>query len=229
MGFVVQATAFAEQITADLRMRIATFELEPGTHLVEGRLAVEYDVSRAPIREALKQLKTEGLVEARKRGVFVTGLNAVDIEEITEVRGAIESLAARLAKAKATEDDWRAMERAIDRMRRAAGAFDAREFATADMEFHTAIYTASGNRRLLDVWMTYASTFITVLRLSKKTPDDLIEGTRSHERLLDVLRADDTDAAVAAVLEHLQGTRRLLLEAVQRAEGERKEILGGTE
>jgi len=223
VGFVVQPAAFAEQILEDLRRRIATWELAPGTHLVEGRLAAEYAVSRGPVREALKQLKVEGLVEARKRGIFVTGLTERDVAELTELRTAIETLAVRLLQVRATEREWAAMVAAVARMREAADVPDLEAFTVADIDFHTAIYVASGNRRLLDVWTTYSTSFATLLRLSKKTPDDLVDGVRSHERLIEVLRTAEAETAVATVREHLQGTRRLLAEVVRRPDRHHQE------
>lgn len=210
----VQATAFSAQIAANLRLRIASRELKPGDHLVEGAVAAAYSVSRAPVREALKQLETEGLVESRKRGVFVTGLSDADVEELISLRTSIETLATRLAMQNAQASDWEAMEAAIEKMRAAAEANSPVDFAAADMTFHGIVYRASGHKRLSHVWGIYAESFTVILHLSKKTQQDLIDGTASHQHLLNLLRGDDPERAVAGVHEHLQGTRRLFLAAV---------------
>ena len=74
-----RAPALGEQLAEVLRDQIIRRGLQPGTHLVEDALAAQYDVSRGPVRDALRQLESQGLVEARRRGYFVIGLTQEEI------------------------------------------------------------------------------------------------------------------------------------------------------
>jgi GntR family transcriptional regulator of gluconate operon len=211
--------AFGPQLAAHLRRRIVGRDLPPGTHLVEDALAAEYDVSRGPVREALKKLEVEGLVVARRRGLFVVGLSDADVEELIALRGAIEALATELAVANAEPAHWDEMEAAIAGMREAAAAHDPHRFGRADVRFHTAVYRAAGSRRLRDVWGIYSATFEAILQLSKATQKDLDEGAESHVALLEPMRRGDVAEAHEELRGHLAGTRRLFLDAVRHAEG----------
>lgn len=211
--------AFGPQLAAHLRRRIVGRELPSGTHLVEDALAAEYQVSRGPVREALKKLEIEGLVVARRRGVFVVGLSDADVEELIGLRDAIEALATELAVANAEPAHWAEMDDALAEMREAAEAHDPHRFGQADLRFHTAVYRASGSRRLRDVWGIYSATFEAILQLSKPTQKDLDEGVESHLALLEPMRRGDVAAAREELRSHLAGTRRLFLDAVRDVEG----------
>lgn len=199
------------QVAADLRLRILSRSLPADTQLVEGALATEYDVSRGPVREALRELEDEGLVRSMKRGTRVIGLSDADIEELLSLRCAIESLAAVTAMRTASPSDWAHLESLLDGMRSAARERNSHDFAVADMAFHSGIYGISGHRRVRHVWGLYEKTFTAILQLSNKSPDDLDAAVASHEQLVQVFRSGDEDAAEMAVSEHLQGTRRLFL------------------
>lgn len=88
-------------------------QLAPGTHLVEDALASDHDVSRGPVRDAFKVLLAEGLVDNRRRGFFVRGFTADDIEELYALREAVEQLACRLTIT-AAPMDWSPAERDLD-------------------------------------------------------------------------------------------------------------------
>lgn len=211
----IRQVSLGEQVADDLRLRIVSRSLVPGTSLVEGALAAEYDVSRGPVREALRELQDEGLVSSLKRGTVVVGLSDSDIEELLSLRGAIETLAASLAIKTATAEDWDELERQINGMREAAERRNSHDFAVADMAFHGALYTISKHRRVCHVWGLYAKTFTAILQLSKKSPDDLEAAVASHEMLLDVFRSGDEERARREIADHLRGTRDLFLDGLQ--------------
>jgi GntR family transcriptional regulator, gluconate operon transcriptional repressor len=210
----IRQISLGEQIARDLRLRIVSRSLLAGTSLVEGSLAVEYDVSRGPVREALRELQDEGLVASMRRGTVVVGLSDSDIEELLSLRGAIESLAVARAINTATAEDWAKLAEQIGGMRDAAGRRNPHDFAIADMAFHGALYTISGHRRVCHVWSLYAKTFTAILQLSK-SPDDLDAAVLSHEALLDVFRSRDEQEAQRAIAQHLEGTRHLFLSGLQ--------------
>ncbi|MGH3658810.1 MAG: GntR family transcriptional regulator, partial [Micromonosporaceae bacterium] len=144
-----------DEIARRLRFLVVTGRLAPGTHLVEDRLAKDFDVSRGPIRDALRLLTAEGLLESRRRGTYVTGFTADDIQELYSLREAMESLALTLAMGRSEAASWAALDEPVRAMRQAADAADTEAFAAADLDFHSRFYHLSGHRRLISVWEHY--------------------------------------------------------------------------
>src|SRR5919199_1225673 len=94
----MESDLLRERARAGIREAIASGELQPGDQIVETAMAAKIGVSRSPVREALRRLEQQGLVEAiPNRGTFVAALDEADVEEIVLLRGALEGLAARLA------------------------------------------------------------------------------------------------------------------------------------
>ncbi|MGN9837802.1 GntR family transcriptional regulator [Nonomuraea sp. H19] len=194
-----------DQLLAQLRSLIVRGELNVGTHLVEGRIAERFGVSRGPVRDALRQLEIEGLVETRKRGVFVRGLSDEDLVELYSLRGALESLAIKEAITRLDAADWTPVDAALEQMQSAAVAADAAKFAAADLDFHSGFYTIGDNRWLTATWALHRPLFATVLEITN-TDRDLVPVAKDHADLSDIVRSGDVEAALAALTEHLDGS-----------------------
>jgi GntR family transcriptional regulator, gluconate operon transcriptional repressor len=211
--------ALGDQLAHELRVQIITGKLQPGTHLVEDSLAEVFDVSRGPVRDALRQLELEGLVESRRGrsrrgGVVVTGMTGEDMTELYSLREALESLAVRLSIQRGEAADWTRARQAVDGMLKAADSEDALLFARFDMDFHTQLYTQSGNRRLASVWEQYRPTFTVMLNVTTAQDRDLHPSAESHAELLGVVVRGDTDGAVALLSAHLLGSMTRLRSAL---------------
>ena len=194
-----------EQIAHLLRVEIITGAIPDGTHLAEDALATRFDVSRGPIRDALRQLGNEGLVESRRKRLYVRALTFESVEELYELRGALEALALKLAIERATEEEWASLQGIVDRMREAGERGDTGMFAEADMDFHTAFYVFSRNHRLLEAWRQYQRTFAVLFEVSD-TPD-IIAATDDHQGFLDVLSHRDVDASRLRLDQHLASAK----------------------
>lgn len=208
----VQRAGLGEQVVRHLREAIVQGDLAVGTHLVEDALAGQFGVSRGPVRDALRQLEGEGLVRTRRRGAFVVGIDSDDIDELYSLRGAVESLAARLAMGR-PEVDWQASERLVQQMHDKAAAGAAEAFAEADIAFHSLIYENSGHRRLLDVWRQYEAILASLLRRTVLLSIDLAESAAKHEILLNLLTSGSPDEMLTELTDHLEGSRRRMLHA----------------
>lgn len=193
--------AMGEQIAHRLRVEIITGRLQDGTHLAEDALATRFDVSRGPIRDALRQLESEGLLEARRKRLYARSLGLAGVEELYELRAALEALAIQLAIERASAKEWDGVQAIVDRMRAAGESGDAEMFAEADMDFHTAFYQLSRNRRLIEAWKPYQRTFSILLEMSD-TPD-IEAATVDHQGFLDIVRTGDAEAAVKRLHLHL--------------------------
>lgn len=201
----VRQPPLGEQLLDQLRALIVRGELAAGTHLVEGWMAERFGVSRGPVRDALKQLEIEGLVETRKRGVSVRGLTDTDIAELYAVRGALEGLAVREAIARPADADWRPLDDAVAVMREAAAAADQARFGAADLDFHSGFYTVAANRRLAATWALHRPLFAAMLSVTN-TDRDLEPVAQDHADLAAVVRSGEVEPALAALAVHLEGS-----------------------
>lgn len=197
----IRPLALGEQIAHRLRIEIISGAIPDGTHLAEDLLADRFDVSRGPVRDALRQLESEGLVENRRKRLYVQFLGLPDIEELYSLRENLESMALSLAVERASTSDWDSVQRQVDEMREAAESGDYERFDAADMEFHTSFYHLSGHRRLAEAWRPYQRTFAVLLEMSN-TPD-MHAAVVDHQEFLDIVRGGDADAALRRLHSHL--------------------------
>lgn len=193
--------AMGDQIAHRLRVEIIRGVIPADTHLAEDHLAARFDVSRGPVRDALRQLEAEGLVDSRRKRIYARSMGMTDIEELYTLREVLESLAIRLAIANASSKDWDRVQAIVDDMAIAAESDDGERFAEADMEFHTSFYLNSRNRRLLEAWRPYQRIFAILFELSDTS--DIASATEDHQGFLDIIRTGDADAAVKRLHLHL--------------------------
>lgn len=208
--------ALGAHVTAQLRRLIISGELPPQTHLVEAQLSQTFDVSRGPIRDALRQLEAEELVASRRRGMFVVGLSPDDIEELYSLRELLELKALQLIDPATEAGRWTIIESPLERMRGAAEAQDASAFAEADLAFHSAFYALAGHGRLESVWRQYEPTFAVMLAMTNAEDRDLGPTFADHVQLYELVSSGDAGDAAATLREHLDGSRQRLLRAYHR-------------
>lgn len=220
-----RAPALGEQLAATLRDQIVRRNLLPGTHLVEDALASEYDVSRGPVRDALRQLELQGLVESRRRGFFVVGLSVTDIEDLYELREAIELAALQLVVGRIGETGLAAGRVIVAEMIACADRAAVSDFRDADIRFHALLYRECGNRRLLDVWQSYEPVFASLMQLTVEEDIDLHPSAQDHARVIELIASGDVEAVTTATREHLAGARARMAHAVQtRFAAEKSEV-----
>ena len=132
-----------------LRQAILKGELKPGERLMEIALAEKLGVSRTPIREAIRKLELEGLVVmVPRKGAHVANITEKDLNDVLEVREALEELAVKNACDCATEEQLKALKQAANDFKRCAEGDDLLGCVGADMQFHEIIYSATNNKRL---------------------------------------------------------------------------------
>ena len=132
-----------------LRNAILKGELQPGERLMEIQLAQKLGVSRTPVREALRKLELEGLVLMMPRkGAVVADITIQDLEDVLEVRTALEELAVQKACDTITEEQLKELKRAANEFKRCAESENILACAEADVQFHEVIYGAANNKRL---------------------------------------------------------------------------------
>jgi GntR family transcriptional regulator, gluconate operon transcriptional repressor len=209
-----RAPALGDQLAEVLRDRIVRRLIPQGTHLVEDALAAEYDVSRGPVRDALRRLESEGLIESRRRGFFVVGMTPDDISDLYELREAIEVIAVIRAIELATPEQLRAARAIVDEMVQAADDRSADDFARADLRFHAMLYRMGANRRLTDVWTHYEPVIAAVMQLTVEEDVDLHPTADDHGRLLDLIEKGDPAPLAQEMRDHLRGAHTRMTHAL---------------
>lgn len=204
---VQRANFLGDQVVDVLRRQIITQELPAGSLLVESKLAETFQVSRGPIREAIRTLMDEGLVESRGRSAAVVELTANDIDELFTLRASLERLGLQTAFVQRREELNALLTNAIRRMSDAVVAEDPAEFTLADMQFHSSFGIASHHRRLADVWSKYQPTIENLLLVVNLEHDRLQSALQAHETLAELIRDKKDEAALEELANHLNSSR----------------------
>jgi DNA-binding GntR family transcriptional regulator len=178
---------------------------EAGERLTESRLAKQFKTSRAPVREALRNLEKEGLlVYFPHRGYFVRKLGLEDITEIFEVRSALEELAISLLIKHAGESDIHVLEEIVSKMEDLELKNEVFRATELDTLFHEQLCRISGNKYLLNVWESMrAQIRIAVLACNSSFPvyEGFVEG---HRAVLEAIKSKDLTIAKAAIQNHIR-------------------------
>jgi DNA-binding GntR family transcriptional regulator len=207
-------SSLADATAALLRERILDGTFPPGGRLVEADIARQLRTSRGPVREALVMLRAEGLARDEPgRGSFVAELTARDVEEIYEIRAALESAAALLVIERGDVAKLGELDRALEEMRRYAAAGDRGAFIDADLSLHGALCRLSGNQRLYQAWEAQVGLLRALIKLETTRLTATLEPlVVDHERLVDELRSGDSDRATRACWALFRDTSRLITE-----------------
>jgi DNA-binding GntR family transcriptional regulator len=205
----VSRTVLREQIKEILLERILRGELEPGTRLVETRLARELGTSQAPVREALRDLQLLRLVESEPfRGARVRAVDDSQLLPVFPVRAALEELAAREA-ARNADGEAGVLEGELEAMRDAAAREDWRTQIAHDIAFHRSVVELAGNEPLLQSWLGLGIEVSTAFAVYWTFWDqsDLAE---FHVPILEAIRAGDSARAGSEARKHVKRTERVV-------------------
>ncbi|MCC6176690.1 MAG: GntR family transcriptional regulator [Chloroflexi bacterium] len=201
-----QVRSLRHDIAEAIRQAIRDGQLAPGARILETDLARRFDVSRQPVREAIRMLEHEGLLTSvPNRGTFVTRVSVEDSIAICDVREELEGLAARLAVRHFKTEDRHRLTEIPNQMRHAALESDINRLIELDLELHDLIVARSNHRLLQDMLASiavYTRGFIVHTKSYYGT--DLIRVADLHERLVSELLSGEPHRAEAAVQEHVR-------------------------
>lgn len=200
----------SQRLRDEIENEILTGQWEPGDRLDEVALANRFGVSRTPIREALLQLSTAGLVEVRpRRGAIVASVGAERLIEMFEVMAELEGLAGRLAARRHTDADMQAIMDTHEACRRAAGAGDSDAYYYENERFHFAIYQASHSQFLFEQCSALHRRLKPYRRLQLRVRNRVARSFAEHEQVVAALLDGSEDAAGRALHDHvaIQGAR----------------------
>lgn len=190
-----------------VKEKILSCEFLPGSLLSEQSLGESLGMSRTPVREALAQLAQESLVRIiPRRGALVAELSIQDIDEIFQLREAIECWAVRQLTGAVRKDDLLAFAEAMKKAQgETAEAYEAS--IRLDEEFHNYLITCAKNRRVESVYANVRDQNRRIRVLSTRQPGRLVATTAEHERIIEFLIAGERETAAEAMRQHIQNAR----------------------
>lgn len=189
-------------------------ELKPGNRLIEVTLATRMGVSRAPLREALKLLEAQGIVQSRRgRGTFVRAITPREIADMLALRAMLEGFAARQCALSASEGDIAGLADMHRQLEYAMAARDRSRAERLDWEFHERVCRLAGNDHLFEAWRNLARLLMVFGSSVERDPQAEERELDTHRRYLMALQSRDADGAervfrATILLEGFNGLRR---------------------
>ena len=211
-------TTSADYVYDELLHRILTRQIRPGERLAEVDVAVSMGVSRTPVREALRRLASQGLLEiAPNIGARLVSPTRKDVEDAFMVRSTLESMAVKLAIENINATDLDELEGAIKREERALQKGDLEEYLEVNEDFHRIIAQLSGNRVLEDFIKNCIARISIYTVFCKSSIDEVARiSLAEHKKIFDSIKEKDTVRAERAMKEHIINTLNSLLSCVEK-------------
>lgn len=200
-----------ERVHEFLKAEILANRYPPGSELLEVPLSEELGVSRGPVREALRSLESEGLVQITpRRGAVVVSLTKRDFLEAYQVRETLEALGVRLAVPRLSDADLDALDARLDVMAIHAAAGDVDAFFEVNAAFHEAFMEATENRKLIEIYRRLMAQMGPYRRPSARLRGNVERSIAEHREILVAVRRRDVEGAVGLLIKHVEVPQRML-------------------
>ncbi len=206
------AAPLREQVVTLVRDAILGFRLQPGQRLVERELVEQLGVSRATVREVLRQLAAEGLVTVvPQRGAIVTALSPDDAADLYEMRASLEALAVQRFVQRATADQVAALRAAVGEIERTAASAEPQDQLHAKDRFYEVLFTGSGSAPLQQTLAGLQARVRLLRATSLSQPGRPQEAAAELRAVVDAVEAGNAEAAAAACARHIENAARTAL------------------
>ena len=202
--------SIADQIFEKLERDILSGKYPRGEILSEQRLSAELGVSRTPVREAIRRLQQENILEDSSRGAVVVGVSRGDMLDMYEIRMRLEGLAARRAAENVTAAQLEEMRDTLDLQHLYCGrerSDSSDQIKNLDSRFHELLYAASGSKTYFDVLSRLHKKIAKYRKASIRKGSRAAESIREHEAIYAALAAHDPELAQEAVQRHTEQAR----------------------
>ncbi len=198
-----------------LKEAIVNGDLLPGQRLIEHQLSNQMRISRIPVREAIKKLEQDGLVQKLdRRGFIVTSLTKKEIEEAFGIRSVLESYAAYLATEQMNEALLEKLQGSIDAYRKGLEEGDTEKLMQLNTQFHEAVYKAAGSKKLYSLINNFRDSIYRYRRPLLNSPEFARLSLHDHEEMVAAMRERDKEKVEKLVRRHiLRGKDIIIKEA----------------
>jgi len=222
----VQHQTLREKILGNIRDAILKGDLKPGERVSEPDIAERYGISRTPIREAFRQLESEGyLTVIPRKGAVVSKHSEKDIEEFYSIKSVLEGYAAQLAAENMTPKDIDKLESINSRLEKLSKGKDVKTFFRAHNEFHEYFIRASGNQKLLELIQQLLKKFEYLRIASLSLPGRMELSVQEHKKIIEAFRNNDGHTADLLVRKNAAYGGQVLLQ--NKNEEKEKQKKGG--
>jgi len=195
----------SQKVYRALKTEIIKGSLKPGTKLSEGKIAEQTGVSRTPVREALKELAAEGFVKMNpNQAVVVSSASVEDIQEVLQIRGVLEGLAARLAIKMISEEEIKELEKYQKQMEYYTKKDDVLAFSEMDAEFHELILNICGNNKLIQIRKNISDQAHRYRIRSLSIPGRLKYSLKEHQEIVEALKRKNAEQADRLSQKHIE-------------------------
>ena len=199
-----KTVSLSDQVFEHLESNILSGKYQRGDIITELQLCSELGVSRTPIREALRRLFQEHLIEDSPKGTMVLGITPKDFRDMSEIRLRIEELAVRGFVKHADADSLKALNEAVDFQEFYLARGDVDQLKSLDGRFHEIIYAGCGSMILRDTLSPLHKKIQQYRRNALRTPDRAAHSVREHREILQAIQARDADLAAARMISHIE-------------------------
>ncbi|MFY9568790.1 MAG: GntR family transcriptional regulator [Acetivibrionales bacterium] len=202
-----------------LREAIIVGELKPGQRLMEVQVAEKMGVSRTPVREAIRKLELEGLVEMLPRkGAHVAELSVKDIMDVLEVRATLDGLATSLSATRITDDEKKELRHLLDQFINYVEKENLQGSIKKDVEFHDVIYRSSRNDKLIQISNNLREQIQRFRIVYIKDYSSSRELIREHTEIYEAIIAGNPETAMEAARRHIKNQEETIIRSLKRNE-----------
>lgn len=210
-----KSISIADQIFEQLERDILTGKYPRGEMLSELRLSTELGVSRTPIREAIRRLEQEHILEDTGRGVVVVGISREDMLDMYEIRLRIEGMAAGRAAVRISDEELAGMREVLELQRfyiEKPDSDNSDQIKNLDSDFHELLYKSSGSKALYDTLSSLHKKMTKYRRASVRNHSRAVHSLAEHMAILEALTAHDGDLAEKLTIQHVINARDSMAE-----------------
>ncbi len=211
-----QNRSLVEVIFRQMEGMILSGNIQPGERINESRISTLLGVSRAPIREALRLLASNGILEIRaNRGMFVRDIKAREVDDLYDIRAALDALAGERAAALFREEQRPSLDKWMREMALHVEANDVGAYYRANINFHTAIVEIAGNENLLAIYEGICKRMSLFRQASLSLPGQLSVSLQKHRKIAEAITSKDPAKAGNLLRHHTLEAKKTLLKAIR--------------
>ena len=206
-----KSISLAVQVFEHLETDILSGKYQRGESLTESKLSAELGVSRTPIREALKRLEQEHLIEESPKGMTVVGISKKDLDDIFKIRGALEGKAAEMAAKNHTEEQLSIVREALEFQEFYLVKHDPDRIKSMDSRFHETIYKMSGSTVFYDVLVPLHKKLLKYRKASVSESSRAEASVAEHRAIYEAIAARNGELASKLTIEHLNNAYKNMI------------------
>ena len=199
-----KTVSLADQVFEHIERVILSGKYERGEIITEGKLSAELGVSRTPVREALRRLDQEHLIEESGKGSVVIGISEKDLEDIFLIRKQLECLAASMAAKNHTDEQLAELKETLELQEFYVTKADTEHVKYMDNKFHRILYKLTGSNVFFDTLVPLHRKIQKYRRASLQSKSRAVESVQEHRKIYEAIAKGDEESAYKTVLEHIE-------------------------